>query len=206
MATSEITVSQFDKIHSSGSAVVRYHKSHENKVVLTADSNLLEYVEIVTKGSTLNIGKKRGYSVSFTRWTVDVYSPALTGISISGSGRFSSTEKITANRFTSSVSGSGRIEGAIESENFTADISGSGRITVSGNSNISDITISGSGRFNGTNFPVRRATVRVSGSGNADIWATDNLNANVSGSGSIRYRGNPIVISIVTGSGQVKRL
>ena len=206
LVPTERSVSQFDKINSSGSAEVRFHVSQEFKVVLTTDSNLSEYVEISTRNSTLHIGTKSGYSLSFTRWIVDVYSPTLTEISISGSGGFSSAEKIIAQTFTSNVSGSGMIEGIIESGHFSATISGSGRITVSGRGNNLSIVISGSGRFNGADFLKNNATVRVSGSGNANIWVTDNLNANISGSGTINYRGNPQVNSSVSGSGRINQL
>ena len=207
LVATEIAVSEFERINSGGSAEVRFHLSQEHRVVLTTDSNLIEYVEIITRNNSLNIGTKRGYSLSFTKWVVDVYSPTLTGISISGSGRFNSAEKITVPTFTSNLSGSGRIEVVLESETFSANISGSGRIVVTGNSNNSNIVISGSGRFNGTDFAVNYATVRISGSGNAGIWVTDNLSANVSGSGSIYYRGNPPTVnSSVSGSGRVNKL
>ena len=206
LITLEITVPQFEKINIGGSAEVRFHASQEHRVVLTTDSNLFGYVDIFTRNNMLNIGTKNRYSLSFTKWLVDIYSPSLTGVLISGSGSFKSRDEIIASKFESNVSGSGKIEAAIECETFLAAISGSGRIAVAGKSGVSNINISGSGRFNGADFCVNSATVRISGSGNADICVSDNLNANISGSGSINYRGNPQINSSISGTGRIKRL
>jgi hypothetical protein len=205
ITTSERIVSTFQKINVSGSATVRFHISQEYRVVVTVDENLAEYVEIVTRGNTLNIGTKSG-SYSFTKFVVDVYAPTVIGVSVSGSGSFENLDKITVSTFESSVSGSGNIKGTVESKKFSARISGSGRITVAGNSQDTDIHISGSGRFIGSEFVTNNASARISGSGNAEIHVTDNLRASISGSGSINYRGNPIIDSSISGSGRVRNI
>lgn len=206
LMSSERTVPTFEKIHSSGSANVRFHISQEYRVIVTTDSNLIEFVTTTVRNNTLNIGTESG-SYSFTKLTVDVYSPILTGVSISGSGSFDSNDRITASVFEANVSGSGNIKVIVESEAFSSSISGSGNVTISGNNNDSNIIISGSGRFNGNEFINNRAVVNISGSGTASIFVTDNLNARVSGSGRINYHGNPSVVnSNVTGSGQINRL
>jgi len=172
LITSEITVSEFQRINSTYTANVRFHASEEYRVVLTADSNLAEFVEISTRNGVLNISVRgtRG-NYRFTQFLVDVYAPTLAGVSISGSGSFTAVDKITAptfaasvsgsgsitgtfknNNFSARISGSGRINGTFESDNFSANISGSGRITAAGTSENATVTISGSGNFNGNNF------------------------------------------------------
>jgi hypothetical protein len=206
LISSERTVSAFEKIGSGGSAKVRFHKSQEYRVVVTVDSNLDEYVEIKTRNNTLTIGTHNGYSCSFTKWEVDVYCPVLTGVSISGSGSFESVDKITASKFDSSVSGSGKITGTVECDTLDANISGSGKINVTGNSKNSSIDISGSGNFNGNEFSANNASVHISGSGKATICVSDNLSAHISGSGEINFRGNPKVDQKISGSGKIKNL
>jgi hypothetical protein len=206
LISSERTVSPFGKIESDGSAEIRFHESQEYRAVVTVDSNLDEYVEIKTRNNVLIIGTKNGHSYSFTKWVVDVYCPALTGISISGSGNFESMSKITVSTFDASVSGSGKINGTVECDTFHANISGSGKINITGNSKDSRIDITGSGSFNGNEFSMNNTTVHISGSGKANICVSDNLDANVSGSGEISYRGNPQIDQKVSGSGRIKKL
>jgi hypothetical protein len=184
LVDSERTVSPFEKINISGTAEVHFYSSQEYRIVVTVDSNLLKYTEIITRGNILNIGTKKG-NYLFTKYLVDVYCPVITGVSVSGSGRF---------------------KGTVECETFSAGISGSGDITITGNSHNSNIEISGSGTFNGDGFIINNATVNISGSGNGNINVLENLNVNISGSGEINYLGNPKIDSRISGSGRLKKL
>ena len=201
--TSERNISSFEKIRSGGSADVRFRMSQEYRVVITADSNLMEIVTTEVSGNTLRIGTKNG-NYSFKKFQVDVYCPVLTGISISGSGSFNSDDKIITSVFESNVSGSGNISGTIECDNFSADISGSGDMAIVGTGNDSNIKISGSGNFNGIEFKTNNVTARISGSGDMSIWVLENINATVSGSGSIKYRGTPKINFNGSGSGKIR--
>jgi len=205
ITTSEKSVSSFEKINISGSAEVHFYASQEYRTFVTVDSNLLEYLEIDTKGNTLNIGTKSG-NLKFTKYLVEVYCPAVNSVSISGSGRFAGMDDINVSAFTLNISGSGRIEGTIKSETFAAKISGSGSIMLIGNGDDSDIDISGSGSFNGNEFSINKAAVRISGSGKANVNVSEYLNAKISGSGNINYRGNPKIDSKISGSGRLKKM
>jgi hypothetical protein len=206
LKTSEVTASPFEKINCGGSAEIRFHTGESYRAVVTIDENLEEYVEISANNNVLNVRTKNGYNISPTRFTVEVYCPILTGVSMSGSGSFSGVDKIIASAFETSVSGSGKIEGTVECDNYSSKISGSGKITISGNSSDANMSISGSGNFNGNDLNLRNATVTVSGSGSANIWVTDNLKARISGSGNINYKGEPRVDSSVSGSGRIRKM
>ncbi|MDR1802526.1 MAG: DUF2807 domain-containing protein [Treponema sp.] len=223
LVSNEITVSQFEKINVSGSAEVRFHVGQGQRVVVTVDSNLSEYVDIFTRNKELNIRLKNRGSYSFTKFLVDVYCPVLTGVSVSGSGSFAAMDKITASSFEANISGSGKTEGIIECRDYsanisgsgkitnnvvcdtlTANISGSGEITITGTGRDSTVKISGSGDFYGIEFKTNNVSAQISGSGNMQIWVLDYLKANVAGSGSIRYRGNPTIDYSGSGSGRLR--
>jgi len=223
LITTEMAVSPFEKINVSGRAEVRFHASQGQRVVVTVDSNLSDYVDIFTQNRELNIRLKSGYSYSVTRFLVDVYCPALTGFSLSGSGSFAAMDTIVTSSFETDVSGSGKTEGTVECgdfsarisgsgkmnynvicDNMTAVISGSGEISIAGTGKNSSVRISGSGDFKGIEFKTNNASARISGSGNMNIWVLDNLRANISGSGSVRYRGTPRIDFSGSGSGRLR--
>ena len=223
LITTEMTVSSFEKINVSGNTEVRFHASQGQRVVVTVDSNLSDYVDIFTRNRELNIRLKNRGSYSFTRFLVDVYCPALTGISVSGSGSFTAMDKIVTSSFEAAISGSGKTEGTIECGNFsakisgsgrinnnvvcdslTADISGSGEITITGTGRDSNVRISGSGDFKGIEYKTNNVSAQISGSGNLRIWVLDYLKASISGSGSVRYRGNPRIDFNGSGSGRLR--
>ncbi|MDR1761879.1 MAG: DUF2807 domain-containing protein [Bacteroidales bacterium] len=205
LVTSERNVSGFQKIDVSGDADVRFHKSTEYRAVITIDSNLEEHVEIVVKNDELKIKTKRGRNLRHTKFQVDVYCPTVTGVDMSGSGSFESEDKVISSMFRLDISGSGKVNVAVECENFFADISGSGKITATGNSNSTDIDISGSGKFHGKEFTTHNAEITVSGSGDINIDVINTLKAKISGSGNINYSGNPAIDSKVSGSGKIKK-
>ena len=207
IVTSERTVSAFEEINAGNSANVRFHIGEEFRAVLSIDENLYEYVEIETRNNTLRIQTIRRGSFSPTQFTVDVYAPTLSGVTLSGVGSFENVEKLIVPSFEMNLSGAGTITGTIESENFSARISGAGNIRISGSSKNADFRLSGAGGLRGSNFIVNNAVARVSGAGSMDIYVTDDLNATVSGVGSISYRGNPPrVESRVSGVGSVNRV
>ena len=222
LITTEMTVSSFERIALGGSAEVRFHASQGQRVVVTVDSNLSDYVDIFTRNKELIIRTKNG-NYSFTRFLVDVYCPVLTGVSVSGSGSLTAIDKIVTSSFEANISGSGKTEGTIECDSFsakisgsgetnynvicdtlTADISGSGEMTITGTGRDSNVRISGSGDFNGIEFKTNNVTAQISGSGNVNIWVLDNLRANISGSGSVRYRGSPRIDYSGSGSGRLR--
>jgi hypothetical protein len=206
LKTSERVVSSFEKISVGGSPKVRFYLSDEYRVVVTVDSNLDEYVEVYTRGDVLKIGTKSG-NYLFTKYLVDVYCPILTGVSMTGSGQFSSNDTITTLTFDTKITGSGKIIGTISCNNYSAQISGSGNITITGNSKDTDINITGSGKFEGNGFNANNATIRITGAGKVSTCVTDNLDAEITGSGKINYQGDPKINNLkVTGSGRINRL
>jgi hypothetical protein len=186
VATDQRELSGFDQIEVSGSASVDVTIGAEWSVAVEADDNILPLIETTVAGSTLNIGTKSGVSfLTSNAVRVSITMPALQGVDISGSGRLSAP-------------------GIGDSQQLTVDISGSGQASISGSAEQVDVTVSGSGQFDGRQFQTARASVSISGSGEAIVWATDRLDAKVSGSGKIRYVGNPGQLSTdVSGSGSV---
>ena len=201
--TDERTLSPFEKIKVSGNNEIRFHSSMSYRAVVTIDSGLNEYFETEVIGNVLNIRLRHGQEYRFTKIIVDVYCPAISDISLSGSCNFEMLDKIVVPVFKVNVSGSGQVNGSVECNNFSADISGSGNMNISGNSKDADISIAGSGNFNGNGFNIKNCFISISGSGNAQIFADDYLAARISGSGSINYRGNARIDIRNSGSGRI---
>jgi len=204
LLTSEKTVSTFEKIVASGVAEVRYYASEEYRVVFTIDENLHDYIEIFTQNNEMNIGFKKNVSISeITKFLVEVFCPVLTGISLDGFVDFESMNVISTHTFKTTISGSGKIKGAIECENFAAEIDGFGKMTITGNSTDTRINIFGSGIFDSKEFTTKNATVNIDGFGEVYICVTDNLKVNISGSGILYYWGEPKVESTVSDFGKI---
>jgi len=130
----------------------------------------------------------------------------LNSISISGSGDIVFKEGITANSLKLKVRGSGNMEGKIEVKTLESHISGSGNLKLSGTAESSTVKIAGSGNFSARNLITANSAARVSGSGRAEINASDKVDATVHGSAGVSYTGTAkIVNSSKSGSGEISR-
>ena len=134
--------------------------------------------------------------------------PALTGLSVSGSGRAEILDPIKdADGLSLNVSGSGKlITKELTVDALDCGISGSGDIYIggTGSADRGDISISGSGSYNGPDFEIDHLEVSVSGSGSCLCKAGDSLTARISGSGNVTYNGDPKIDARVSGSGHVR--
>ena len=87
----------------------------------------------------------------------------------------------------------------------SVDVNGSGDVNLKGRTKDFDCSVSGSGDINCGNLQSENTTVKVSGSGNAHVFASVHLSASTFGSGDIYYSGNPQGPEIHTaGSGSVQ--
>lgn len=204
---SERPVAAFVAVHSAGSAQVRIHKAATQRVVVTADDNIQELFEVGVKGGTLWLSFKPGTSVSrVSKLVVDVYTPELDGLALSGSGGASFEDRFSGERLDLSVGGSGSVSGELRYSLVAASISGSGSVRLSGEGRELRLSSAGSGSFRCAAYRAETVDVALSGSGSAEVYASESLSAAVVGSGSVRYRGSPARTQLsALGSGRVIR-
>lgn len=203
-------VSAFNGVASSGYVDVIIKLGNKESLRLEGDSEGIADLITEVKGSTLNIRPKtkvyRQYSFKKKKVTAFITVRKLTHLVLSGSSEMRVDSKISANNFTATLSGSGKIILNTDADTFVGVISGSGILMTTGTSEKANITVSGSGKFAGRNFAVQALSAQVSGSGNIESSVSDRLSAVVSGSGSIYYAGNPQIDKTTIGSGRVRKI
>lgn len=198
-------LSKFQKLNMSGSIDVVYYKSNSYKATVVTDENIQPYVLVEEVNNTLKLKMKPG-SFSCKKLLIKVYAPNLSSLDLIGSGEFKANDKITAHEFSGTISGSGNFRGAFDSQKMQINIYGSGDVAVEGATQELDVRISGSGNFNGKNLQSKNANIKISGSGDVTVFATELLDAMVSGSGDIRYLGDPHLNTKISGTGSIHKL
>lgn len=202
-ATQARSVSGFDKVKSSGSFDVHITKGDELEVLVSAEENILPYIETSVSDNTLLIDIRGLHNVK-NRLPMEVYItiPELISVTQSGSGNII-TDYFTAERMGFFISGSGSISTQVDANVVDAAISGSGWLLVTGDANQSNLSISGSGNIDSFNLEVNNCNAHISGSGNMQVNAEKSLYAKISGSGNVYYAGSPNIELNVSGSGKV---
>ncbi len=127
-------------------------------------------------------------------------------ISISGSGDVSFNEGITADALKLRVRGSGSMVGKVDVKTLESSLSGSGAMKLSGSAENSKVRVIGSGNFTSSSLVTVVSAVHVSGSGKAEINASDKVDTAIRGSGDVRYTGTAKTInSSKSGSGEISK-
>jgi hypothetical protein len=205
-----VDVGNFTKLSFGVAGTVYLSQGSKNEVVIEADNDTMEKIEVVQDGDRLKIRMRR--SSGWGNWNADKITAYVTmktieDISVSGSGKLIGKTPIEGGDVDLDVSGSGSIEMDLRAEDVNIDISGSGSVALNGNSDKVDIDISGSGKVKAEEFVVNVCEAQISGSGSCYITANKEIDAQISGSGTIYYHGSPDrVSSHSSGSGKVKKL
>lgn len=125
-------------------------------------------------------------------------------LQVNGGGKIISENSIASDYITLGVTGSGSMDVDVKGNTIKAEVSGSGNLTLRGYGTTLDASISGSGNLKGFDCPLETGKVKVSGTGSAEVNATNSLEAYVLGSGSIKYKGRTkIVTKKVYGTGLI---
>jgi hypothetical protein len=184
LATASPEVSGFTKVELSGTGELTIEKTGTESLSISAEDNLLPRLTSEVSDGTLILGTKPNTMIVPEKpITYSVTVKELTGVAVSGAGNIRVPNLTTAA--------------------LAISISGSGMITANGTVNDQDLDISGSGRYEAEQLTSKIVKADISGSGTANVLATDALDVTISGSGTVMYSGNPQVEQEISGSGKL---
>ena len=96
--------------------------------------------------------------------------------------------------------------GNLTINSLKVDMSGVGTIDVAGKCSEQNLDLSGAGSYKAPRLETEQTTVKLSGVGNATVWANGMLYANISGAGAVEYYGSPKITQNISGIGVLKYL
>jgi len=209
VTTSEKTVSSFTEVEQKGSFDVYVSTGSTYTVKIEAEDNLIPYIETNVNNGKLEINSKKGFWLQPTK-SLKVYitAPTFSAIRSYGSGNITSENTIyDSSKIELSVSGSADIKATVDAPEVHSDVTGSGNADLNGQTRKFDGNVRGSGNINAFNLKAEEAKVEISGSGNANLFASVKLDVTVNGSGDVSYKGSaPQVVSNMHGSGTLKKV
>jgi hypothetical protein len=178
-------VSGFSSVELQGSANMEVTFGNAESVVITADDNILPLIETNVQTGQLIIRDKAKTNINpSTPVRVNVTIQALKGVTLSGSGKINVSQ--------------------MAGDSLVINLTGSGSITVTGTVTAVNASLPGSGNIYCGGLHAKTAKVKLDGSGDIEIYASQSLDAGILGSGSILYSGNPAQVSkSIVGSGNI---
>jgi len=205
-------LSGFRAVDVAGSFDVYITQGSTESVKVEAPSELMPRIITEVENGTLRVyNKNDGF-----RWgdvwghhkkiVVYVVAKNLNSISLTGSGDAFFKDGINANAMRLNISGSGDMTGRIDAKSVDCSISGSGDMKLTGHAETSSVNLVGSGDYEARSLVTVNCAVRVTGSGDAQVNASEKIDAQVSGSGDVRYTGSARSVNAhKSGSGDISR-
>ena len=183
LKTQQRFVAPFNQIRLDISAEVTIAQGDTCTCSITADDNIVPLVHTQLLDRTLWISAKEGFS-SHRDIHITLTAPTITQVDLRGSGDI-------------------RLDG-VTKKDLALELKGSGDITAKGTVENLTAVLKGSGDLWLEDLQADRATVTVSGSGDARIHAREAITATVHGSGDITYSGAPPEVHTdIHGSGDI---
>jgi hypothetical protein len=200
--TQEREVSEFNKVHLKGSGNVFLAPGEKQSLEIKTDDNIMPLIETDVSGKKLTISHGK-HHLRPTIFEVYITVKNLEGVAISGSGDISGKGRFVTDTFYAEISGSGDMDLEVETGKLASKISGSGSIHLSGKAEDYTVSISGSGKINAFDVEAKNVSVKISGSGDCRVYASESLDAKISGSGDVYYKGRPQINTKISGSGSL---
>jgi hypothetical protein len=201
LETEAYAFTDFTEVEIGSAFEFEIEQSSSYSINVTADDNVIDYVQVSQDGQTLKIRLGRVLFLGPVTLRASVTMPQLRDLTASGASRgtvsgFSSNEDLDI-----TISGASTVTGDITAGNVDFLISGASTIQLEGSADDIDANVSGASFFNLDNFIVNNADINFSGASSGTVNLNGRLDANLSGASTLWYIGEPTSTDINTSGG-----
>ncbi|HSH88733.1 MAG TPA: head GIN domain-containing protein [Ramlibacter sp.] len=199
------TPGPFDSLDISGVSRIELAQGERDQVFVVGDQNAQRSVKLSLHAGNLRVRNDDSWKF----WNNDpvqlrIQMRDIKRLLISGASDINAPRPIRSDSLLVRISGQGGVRLAdLGAKQLNFMISGAGEGELGGKVGDLQLNVSGKGKLIADKLKAVRATVHISGIGNADVWATDDLNVIVSGIGTVNYWGLPRVHRISSGMSEV---
>jgi hypothetical protein len=203
------SISSFIRLHISINGTIELIQADEEKVIVEADDNLQEYIEVTNSGRTLYVtaeGKWR--TPGFSRLNVKIYYRQLFNIyNASTNGTLVCANPLTSSepvevKIYSDKSSSKLNINAPAVKLITACI---GNVEIEGACNVLEISAKSEGNLYASGMLAKNVSLKNYSVGNLEVYADETLTISNYGEGNISYWGDGVLKDIKQyGDGEVK--
>ncbi len=188
-AQTEKNVGDFNKVTSFDQIEVLLIPSDENKVVL--DGSGSEDVEIVNKNGELKIRMRLTKMLSGDNISATVYYKNIDAVEANEGSRISSEATFKATTFDIIAKEGSQIKIKINVDRLTVRVANGSTISISGTAKNQDVLINSGGIYEAERLKTSQTIITANAGGDADVYATDLVDAKVRAGGDIRIYGKP---------------
>ncbi|WP_026754362.1 head GIN domain-containing protein [Sediminibacter sp. Hel_I_10] len=180
-------------------------KAETNSVSITGDD--IDDVEVINNGGKLKIRMKLDKIFNGEQTFVAVYYTSLDIIDGNEGAFITSNELIEQDHIELRAQEGAQLKIGLDVNKVDIKAVSGGIIETRGKAVSQDITINTGGIYEGQDFETKNTTVSIKAAGEADVYASDDVDAKVLAGGNVYIYGNPLHIKEkTTFGGKIKRV
>ena len=185
----EKNVGDFTKVTSFDQIDVLLVKSNENKAVI--DGKGASEVEFVNKNGELKIRMPLNKILKGDDISVTLYYKNIEAVEANEGSRIACSDEIKTVAFDIKVKEGSEVKLKLDVQKLTARVANGSKIEVTGNATNQDVLANSGGIYDGKDLKTNQTTITANAGGEADIFATDFVDAKVRAGGDITIYGKP---------------
>jgi uncharacterized protein YpmB len=203
LITQQKDFSGFSAIDVSSGFEVEISQSSFYSISVTADDNIIEYIQISKTDNTLKVRLQAGISYQSITLQIEIEMPELNNIELSGGSQGTINDFASSNVFSIDLSGGSQIEGSFTTtENVNFELYGGSQLdNFVGEANDTIIELSQGSQLDLSEFVVNNSNVNLNGGSQATINLNGRLDANLIGGSTLEYIGEPTMGDIEVSGG-----
>jgi hypothetical protein len=200
----EFVVTDFDRLEMGSEFHIRVEQANAFSVSVQGDRRNVDDLQVYLQGNTLVIEFEDQGDRHHDTY-IDITMPRLKAINFSGASDskvrgFSSEDDIDFY-----LSGASICQVDAEFSRINLFMSGGSEILLFGAGDELKGEISGASSLKAFDYPVRSATIEISGASESKVTVTEELNVTAGGASSVVYRGEPSVNADTSGAASVEK-
>lgn len=185
----EKKVGDFTKVTSFDQIDVFLVKSNENKVII--DGKEGNEVELVNKNGELKIRMPLDKLLGGDHISVTVYFENLRAVEANEGSRIACGDLLESISFDINAKEGSEVKLILETQKLNVRVANGSKITIEGTADNQDVLVNSGGIFEAEKLKTQQTTITANAGGQADIFATNLVEAKVRAGGDITIYGKP---------------
>lgn len=193
IVTKDIPCGAFDRVQVDNTFQVDVTQGPGYSLLVSADDNLWDYVDIYNIGGILHVGMKSG-NYQNAHLTAKITLPRLAAIEVNGaaSAQLHSIEDPDG-RIDIRAGGASSLDGEVRCREIHVGVTGAATVSLRGGAEEMTLDVDGASHARLEQFHTRFTRARVADAADASIFASRELEFEVTGAAHFTYAGHPMI-------------
>ena len=169
---------------------------------ISGPDNVVELTTTRVENELLIVGSENCFNGSYDVG-IEITAPEFEVISLTGIGNLETAGVITGEIIEVELIGINDIEAEFMADTLFTEVAGTGTVVYSGEVSKHSLLNAGDILLNAFSLNTKETVIDIIGVGDSQVTVSDLLDVTISGSGTVFYRGNPQIVSSISGNGEI---